>query len=188
MSFIRSIIFKWFDPLTGRERQRSLPEGTDTSRPDCSSSFQMADASKEAIYKKLVAVAQGETHQILPAIDAISRSHDVDEGHIFDHIKEVGGVRPYEAGHLFRRLFDRASTRMRINVIKEFVSSPLMGDKHMVGELFMSLMERSTMDERRSEIYPGLLSIINDAPSNFPEVTSKRAFLSALLKGWMSEV
>jgi hypothetical protein len=148
----------------------------------------MAGTSKEAIYQKLVAVARGDTHQVLPAIDAISRSHDVDEAHLFDRIKEVGRVRPYEAGHLFRRFFDRASIKTRINVIKEFVSSPLMGDKHMVGDIFLSLLEHTTIAERRSEIYPGLLSIIHDTPSNFPEVTSKRAFLAALLKGWMSEI
>ena len=189
MSFIRSVIFKWFNPLTGREDREIDAQDADAQPSSDSSSFQLAGTSKEDIYRRLVAVAQGDAHQILPAMDAISRSHSVDDSLLFDIIKKcVGNERPYEAGHFFRRLFDRASLRTRIGVIGEFVSSPLMGDKQMVGELFLSLLEHSTMDERKNEIYPGLLSIINGTPSSFSEVTSKRAFLAALLRGWMSEI
>jgi hypothetical protein len=91
---------------------------------------------------------------------------------------------------IYRKLVasvDRAPTRTKIDVIKEFVSSPVMGDKRVVGDLFESLFTHGTAEEWREEIYPGLLSIIHDTSVNHPDVVSKRAFLAWLVKGIMSQ-
>lgn len=155
MSLIRTIFFKWFNPSAyGGDAKTDAPQA---EQPYGASSFQLAGTTKEEIYKKLVAVARGDTHQVLYAMDAIS-------------------------------LFERASTKMRLAILEEFVGSPLIGDKHAVGDLFVMLMEKSTADERRKEIYPALNTIIQNTKESPQPMQGKRSFLAALLRGWMSEI
>lgn len=208
MSLIKSVIFRWLSPLTGSEH-RELPAAQDlppdeNQLPSTGAAFQKSEMAyvpppddfmrsiamrygDEAIYKRLVAVAQGDTNAVLRAMDVISRSHQIDESPLFDCLREVAKYRPYEAGHLMMRLFDRASTNTRLAILREFVVSPL-GDKQAVGDLFISLFERSTRDERRAEIYPALLEIIDEAALSPAPIQGKRALLSWLLRGWMSEI
>lgn len=141
-----------------------------------------------ALYERLVAVACGNSNSVLSLMDVISRSQSLDEPLLLDCLREVGKYRPYETSHLLLSLFNRATLKTKVNVIRKVVHSPLIGDKHLVGDLFVSLFSNSVSEERRNDIYPGLLSIIDEAPLEFPEVMIKRGFLSALLHGWMSEV
>ena len=186
MSLIRNVLLKCFSPFTGGSA--AAREVQPAEQSESVSSFQLAGNTEQAICKRLQAIARGDAHQVLPAMDAISRGHNIDEALILERIREVGRARPYEAGHLMTRLFARATTETRLEIIKEFVSSPAIGDKHAVGDLFVSLMERSTRDERRGEIYPTLYRIIDTNENLGESVRGKRAFLSALLKGWMSEI
>ncbi len=185
MSLIRSVFIKCINTFTGGPAPETLPTA---GLPDGASSFHPAENTEQAICKRLQAIARGESHQVLPAMDAISRGHDMDESVVLERIKEISRARPYEAGHLMTRLFSRATTETRLAILNEFVISPKLGDKHTVGDLFVTLMERSTREERRSEIYPGLYRMIDAARGAGREVQGKRAFLIALLKGWMSEI
>lgn len=142
----------------------------------------------QALYERLVAVACGDQTSVLPLINIISRSRDLNEPLLLDCLKEVGRYRPYEACHLLMSLFNRGALNTKISVIKEIVHSPLVGDKHVVGDLFVSIMANSTPGERKNGIYPGLLSIIDEAPAGSQPVMIKRGYLLALLHGWMSEI
>jgi len=139
------------------------------------------------LYRCLVGIACGDTSSILPAMDAIAGCGGLDESLAFECLREVGKYRPYEAGHLLMKLFGRASTKLQLAIMSEFVSSPVIGDKQAVGDLFVALLERSTEEEKRDEIYPALLSTIHSVTSLHHTVQVKRGFLAALLRGSMSQ-
>lgn len=139
------------------------------------------------LYERLVAVACGDPVAVLKVKDAILRDRSLDECLLLDCLREVGKIRPYETGHILSSFFAQASTHVRLEIMKEVVSSPLMGDKHMVGDMFAQLMGHSTREERKQEIYPFLQNIIDDSVAGAGEVRIKAGFLSALLRGWRSE-
>lgn len=139
------------------------------------------------LYERLVAVACGDPIAVLKVKDAISRNKCLDESLLLDCLKEVGRFRPYETGHILTSFFGQASTQVRLEIIREVVSSPLVGDKHTVGDMFVQLMGNSTPEERRQEIYPFLQNVIDDALARTQEANVKAGFLSALLRGWRSE-
>jgi len=144
-------------------------------------------AGNVGLYGRLVSIACGDSASVLKVRDLISRSSCLDELLVLFCLKEVAKFRPYETGHILSDFFERASIGTKLEILKEVVSSPLLGDKHMVGELFVRLMEHSTRDERKQEIYPILQAIINDSIARLPEARVKAAFLNALLCGWRSE-
>lgn len=139
------------------------------------------------LYERLVAVACGDPIAVLKVKDAIARNGNLDESLLLDCLKEIGKFRPYETGHILTSLFGQASTQVRLEIMREVVSSPLVGDKHMVGDMFVQLMGNSTSEERKQELYPFLQNIIDDALAKPQEANVKAGFLSALLRGWRSE-
>jgi hypothetical protein len=144
-------------------------------------------ASDLGLYERLVAVACGDPIAVLKAKDAILRNRFLDESLLLHCLKEVGKFRPYETGHILSSFFAQASMHSRLEIMREIVSSPLIGDKHMVGDMFALLMGHSTREERRQEIYPSLKNIIDNALPQTQEAKIKAGFLSALLWGWRSE-
>ena len=144
-------------------------------------------AKEQTIYHRLVGIACGDMREVLQMMDDISKSGELNEKLLFDCLREVGRYRPYETSHLMMRLFEGASTKIRLAIMNEFASSPVIGNKQAVGDLFVKLLEKSTEEERRDEIYPALLSTIHSITSLHHTVQVKRGFLAALLRGSMTQ-
>ncbi|MFH0800657.1 MAG: hypothetical protein V2A66_10845 [Pseudomonadota bacterium] len=93
----------------------------------------------------------------------------------------VARLRPAEGRQLIKHIFSIADNRVRLVTLAGVVSGDSAGSNRLVGDLFIQLMSRSTPEERTGEIYPALIDMALRAPG------ARRAFLAAMLKGWMSE-
>lgn len=98
-------------------------------------------------------------------------------------VASVARYRPAECRQLLAKIFDRADNNTtRLELIESVVNNPMLGNKAVLGDLFIKLMARSTPQERRTEIYPQLAKIIAANP-----IDPRRGFLRALLYGWITE-
>lgn len=134
----------------------------------------------------IAAIACGNASAILPAMDEVDRAPLVDHPLIFTALDRSAKARPYEVAHLLRRLFTRADLELRLQILERFTTSPLLGDRRSIEELFTPLMARTTPAERRDVIYPRLTALLTQQPLD-PRAQFKWGWLGTMFSGWMKE-
>lgn len=144
--------------------------------------------------------------------EAVSRYYNVDLTRLVDlghrHPKEVKkllrqslktspkDVEPWvrlveaaqgNAAKLFQS-FAKGDLKQKLAIFRITLFSPQVGDGHLVGELFIKLMEQTTHEEREEWVEPTVNSILNrGAWARHPNVQNKLNWLKALYHGWQKE-
>lgn len=82
--------------------------------------------------------------------------------------------------------FAKGDLKTRLALFRIVLFSPHVGDGHLVGDLFVKLMESSSREEREQWVEPTLNSILNrGAWARHPNVQNKLNWLQALYHGWL---
>jgi len=76
------------------------------------------------------------------------------------------------------------STTAQLRMLRTVVDNEVRGSARLVGEIFESMMEHSTADEREARIYPAISKMVSE---DVGRKSPTRGFLGALLNGWLSE-
>ncbi|MBI4124382.1 MAG: hypothetical protein HY609_03995 [Deltaproteobacteria bacterium] len=85
-------------------------------------------------------------------------------------------------------IFEQGDIKQKLALFRITLYSPHVGDGHLVGELFVKLMEQTTHAEREQWVEPTLNSILNrGAWARHPNVQNKINWLKALYHGWLEE-
>lgn len=84
--------------------------------------------------------------------------------------------------------FEKGNLKTKLALFRITLFSPHIGDGHLIGELFVKLMETTSPQEREEWVEPTLHSILNrGAWATNPKVQNKLAWLNALYHGWQKE-
>lgn len=146
----------------------------------------IASTTKDAapIWRNLLLVACGDGHALAPALSSIEEAHDIDDLALADCIAMVARVRPREGRHLARHAVRYIGAKAQVRMLGLLVDGNAPESKRLLGDLFETMMERSTSAERRAEIYPGISRIVAE---DIGRKSPGRGLLGALLRGWLSE-
>ncbi len=136
------------------------------------------------IWKHLVLIACGDGNSLAPALTAIEEGAFADDKVLADCIIDVAKLKPQEGRLLARHAISFIDTKAQIHMLKSLVEGKAGGSARLVGDLFVKIMEGSTVLEREREIYPAILKIVTAEPTR---KSSRRGFLAALFRGWLSE-
>jgi hypothetical protein len=136
------------------------------------------------IWKHLVLVACGDGNSLASAMNSIEDRAFSDDRALADCIVEVAKLKPKEGGLLARHAVSHIDTSAQVHMLESIVESEASGLTRLVGDLFVKIMERSTVIEREKEIYPGIRRIVSASPAR---KSTYRGFLAALFHGWLSE-
>lgn len=136
------------------------------------------------LWRNLLLVACGDGNSLAPALSAIEETHDVDEAALADCIAMVAKARPREGRHLARHAVRYVGAKAQVRMLHMLVDGKTSESKRLVGDLFESMMERSTPAERKADIYPGIARIVSE---DIGRKSPGRGLLGALLRGWLSE-
>lgn len=84
--------------------------------------------------------------------------------------------------------FAKGDLKTRLALFRITLFSPHVGDGHLIGELFVKLMEGASHEEREKWVEPTLNSILNrGAWATNINVQNKLNWLKALYHGWLEE-
>ncbi|MBI4212526.1 MAG: hypothetical protein HY540_07810 [Deltaproteobacteria bacterium] len=141
--------------------------------------------------KTFAAIAQkirrGDAKATIDGIEFIQHLPYGDHSALRQDVVAMSDKAPREARLLLRELFLRSTPVARATVVRAMIEVPALGNRRSLEDAFTMLMSSSTPEERRRNIYPALLSIIEAPPLPNQEARFMQGWLTTIMKGWMSE-
>ncbi len=137
------------------------------------------------LWRNLLLVGCGDGSALAPALTAIEESGQRNESALAFCVAKVARLRPSEGRYLMKHAVRYLGTDAQLRMLRTVVDNGSPGTTKLVGELFESIMEHSTPEERESKICPAMYKIAHE---DIGRKSPGRGFLGALLNGWMSEL
>lgn len=101
-------------------------------------------------------------------------------------LKSLAAIRPREATHLTKLLFDKGDLLTRLATLKTTIFSDHVGNGHLVGDFFVRLMGATTAEERKDIVDPFFKRLFQQSTLS-KMAQGKLAWLQAYYHGWQAE-
>ncbi|PIR26536.1 MAG: hypothetical protein COV43_01340 [Deltaproteobacteria bacterium CG11_big_fil_rev_8_21_14_0_20_42_23] len=181
----------WSQLLQGEPLELIIPYFSEHARTKSFSALQFSQRplpeTSPRIFSDIAKLACGNSNALLPAIDSIDALPPAFCPEVANCLESLAASHPREALHLMERLFAKASTEDRLQILESIVNSSHFGDRTSVEQMFVGLMARSTPDERREGIYPQLQAITSRPYHPNPKIAFKQGWLKTMTHGWLQE-
>lgn len=102
-------------------------------------------------------------------------------------LKSLAAIRPREATHLTKLLFDKGDLLTRLATLKTTIFSDHVGNGHLVGDFFVKLMGATTTEERKEIVEPFFKRLFQQGKIISKTAQGKLAWLQAYYHGWQKE-
>lgn len=136
------------------------------------------------LWRDLVLTACGNKDAAPRAQAALEQIQEHNPSVVGDCLLAVSRLRPQEGERLFRHAFAHANLSGRMALLSKLTLAENVGSPQLLGELFVTMMERATREDREEVIYPAMYTLIS---STSARRSPRIGFLAMVFRGWLNE-